>query len=171
MPGSFVPYKKGAYQLCSPFSFVLLAVPEAVSSHTKVRSISSAMVSFWRELCTGCVKCGKVSDWMISREWQIGCRSQIQLDGIPSSRYTCTPSWVQPCRRDSTTTTSGMARSRQSWSSRTSGLPGPTEWQRTWGGCPRTCLRCRWGAAGTRLTRPGSGPGPLVTHSDIIRLH
>ena len=33
--------KRGADQLCSPFSVLLLAVPEAVSSHTKVRRISS----------------------------------------------------------------------------------------------------------------------------------
>ena len=33
--------KQGPDQLCSPFSVLLLAVPEAVSSHTKVRRISS----------------------------------------------------------------------------------------------------------------------------------
>ena len=33
--------KRGADQLCSPFSVLLLAFPEAVSSHTKARSIIS----------------------------------------------------------------------------------------------------------------------------------
>ena len=48
----FRPIQKGgAGQLCSPFSVLLLAVPEAVSSHTKVRSISSAGLSLCRELC------------------------------------------------------------------------------------------------------------------------
>ena len=37
--------KWGAAQLCSPFQVLHLAVPEAVLSHTKVRSISSAGIS------------------------------------------------------------------------------------------------------------------------------
>ena len=38
--GSLVPYKKlGADQLCSQFSVLILAVAEAVSSYTKVRSM------------------------------------------------------------------------------------------------------------------------------------
>ena len=45
--------KRGADQLCSSFSVLLLAIPEAVSSHTKVRSISSAGLSSRRELCVG----------------------------------------------------------------------------------------------------------------------
>ena len=45
--------KRGADQLCSSFSVLLLAIPEAVSSHTKVRSISSAGLSLRRELCAG----------------------------------------------------------------------------------------------------------------------
>ena len=45
--------KRGANQLCSPFPVLLLAVPEAVLSHTKVRSISSAGLSLRRELCVG----------------------------------------------------------------------------------------------------------------------
>ena len=43
--------KLGADQLCSPFSVLLLANPEAVSSHTNARSISSAGLSLRRELC------------------------------------------------------------------------------------------------------------------------
>ena len=54
------PIKKwGADPLCSLFSVFLLAVRESVSSHTKARSISSAGLSFRRELCLrdGGTKC------------------------------------------------------------------------------------------------------------------
>ena len=54
---SLVPYKNEeqiSCAVCSPFSVLLLAVPEAVSSHTKVRSISSVGLSLQRELCAGC---------------------------------------------------------------------------------------------------------------------
>ena len=39
--------------MCSPFPVLLLAVPEAVLPHIKVRSISSAGLSLRRELCAG----------------------------------------------------------------------------------------------------------------------
>ena len=42
--------KRGADQLYSPFYVLLLAVPDAVSSHTKVRRISSAGLSLRRKL-------------------------------------------------------------------------------------------------------------------------
>ena len=45
--------KWGADQLCSQFPVLVLVVPEAVLSDTKVRSISSAELSLRRELCAG----------------------------------------------------------------------------------------------------------------------
>ena len=37
--------------MCSPFSVLLISVPEAVSSHTKARRITSAGLSLQREMC------------------------------------------------------------------------------------------------------------------------
>ena len=43
--------KQGVDQLCSPFSVLLLAALEAISSHAKVRSIFSVGLSLQRGLC------------------------------------------------------------------------------------------------------------------------
>ena len=75
--------KRGADQLFSPFSVLLLAVPEAVSSHTKVRSISSAGLS----LCVG---------------WgDIGCGGAAGLGGMESTalvKFAVQPTFPQVMR-------------------------------------------------------------------------
>ena len=70
--------KRGADQLCSSFSVLLLAIPEAVSSHTKVRSISSAGLSLRRELCAG---------WSISTSSVGQCSSLLPSSPLFSSPH------------------------------------------------------------------------------------